>query len=206
MPSIDLKGMEKKSWRRSMEDGLVETFLGLLLLGVGLSMALGGRLGAFYPAFFIIFGIPALEAIRRRLVYPRVGRVKLIDESPRRMAGGILGYASIVGILMVVGIFLVFGELEADRIYRAMPIFLSLIMLGAMTYAHGKSGDRRFHAYAAIALVAAPFFTLTDFGARMAGLGYYSLFLGSVFMVVGLAAFLRFLHKHPVAVVKGVDG
>ncbi len=71
------------------------------------------------------------------------------------------------------------------------------MILGAMAYSHGKSGSQRFYAYAAIALASAPIFSIIDFGTKMAGFRYYLLFIGSLFIVIGLAIFLWFLQKYP---------
>lgn len=198
---IDLKEMEKRSWRYSEQDGLTEVFLGLFLLGVGILRSIGGLWGAVvtagYGVLFVVFTIRALEIVRKEFTYPRIGRVKLLKDSPRKTVMGIFTYMFIVAALMAVAMFAIFGEISADIIYRSTPIFFAIMILGAMAYSHGKSGSRRYYVYAAIALAAAPSFSLIDFGARMAGLGYYILFMGSLFIGVGLAIFVGFLQKHP---------
>ena len=98
--------------------------------------------------------------------------------------------------------FVLFGENTADFVYRSVPIFFAIMILGGMTYAHGKTGDRRFYAYAALALASAPVFSFMDFGAKMANFGYHLLFLGSIFTVIGFVILMRFLHKYPLP--KGV--
>lgn len=198
---INLKEIEKKSWRYSEQDGLTEVSLGLLLVGVGILRSIGGLWGGVvtgvYSVLFVVVIIRVLEIVRREFTYPRVGRVKVLRDSPKKTVMGIFTYGFIVAALMAVAVFVVFGEISADVIYRSTPIFLAIMILGGMAYAHGKSGSRRYYVYAAIALAAAPSFSLIDFGARMAGLGYYLLFMGSLFIAIGLAIFVRFLQKYP---------
>lgn len=198
---INLKEMEKRSWRYSEQDGLTEVFLGLFLLGVVILRSIGGLWGAVvtagYGVLFVVFTIRALEIVRRKFTYPRIGRVKVLKDSPKKTVMGIFTYMFIVAALMAVAMFVIFGEISADIIYRSTPIFFAIMILGAMAYSHGKSGSRRYYVYAAIALAAAPSFSLIDFGARMAGLGYYLLFMGSLFIAIGLAIFVRFLQKYP---------
>jgi hypothetical protein len=91
----------------------------------------------------------------------------------------------------------VFGEINADIIYRSIPIFFAIMILGAMTYAHGKSGIQRFYVYAALALVAAPVFSFINFEGMFANFGYYLLFIGCIFLIIGLIIFICFLRKYP---------
>jgi MFS family permease len=192
---INLKEMGKKSWRYSMQDGLMEVFLGILLVGIGI--LLPSAFGAIYAAFFIIFGIRALEFIREKFTYPRIGRVKVLEDEPKTTVKGIFTYMFIVAAIMAVAIFVVFGEINADLIYRSTPIFFAIMILGAMTYAHGKSGSQRFYVYAVLALVTAPVFSFINFEGRFTNIGYYLLFIGFIFLIIGLIIFIRFLRKYP---------
>ena len=188
--------MEKQSWRYSMQDGLAEILLGILLIVAGVLLSRDLPFG-FVPLLFIIVIAFLYEKIRKRFTYPRIGRVKLHEDEPKRTAGGIFLYMFIVAVCMAVAMFVIFREITSHLIYRSLPIFFALMLLGAMTYSHGKSGSKRYYVYAAIALVSAPLFSLIDFGSKLAGLGYYLLFIGSLFTVIGLVIFVRFLRKYP---------
>ena len=193
---IDLKEMEKKSWQYTMQDGIMETLLGVLLLIYGITLVTSLPV-VFAIVFWIIFIIPAYMAMKKKFTDPRIGQVKLQEDKPIQTASGIFLYMIVVAAIMGIGAFVFFGEITDELIYRALPIFFSIMVLGGMAYAHGKSGSRRFYAYATIALVSAPVFSIIDFGTRMDNIGYYSLFIGSVFLVIGLVIFTRFLHKYP---------
>jgi MFS family permease len=192
---INLKEMEKNSWRYSMQDGLMEVFLGILLVGIGI--LLPNAFGAIYAAFFVIFGTLVLERIREKFTYPRIGRIKVLEDEPKTTAKGIFTFMFIVAAIMAVSIFVVFGEINADIIYRSIPIFFAIMILGAMTYTHGKTGSQRFYVYAALALVAAPVFSFINFEGRFANFGYYLLFIGCIFLIIGLIIFICFLKKYP---------
>ena len=151
----------------------------------------------FAIVFWIIFIIPAYMAMKKKFTTPRIGQVKLREDEPVKTARGIFLYMIAIAVIMGVGVFVFFGEITDTLIYRALPIFFSIMILGGMLYAHGKSGSQRFYAYATIALVSAPVFSIIGFGAKLANIGYYCLFTGGIFLAIGLAIFTRFLKKHP---------
>lgn len=193
---INLKEIEKKSWRESMKDGITEIFLGILLLVAGILLSKDLPF-VFFPVLFIILVKPVNDIVKKKFTYPRIGCVKVREDSGWETAKGIFTYMFIVAIIMAVAMFVLFGGITADIIYRSVPIFLAIMLLGAMAYSHGKSGSQRFYAYAALALLSAPIFSIIDFGAKMANTGYYLIFMGSMFTVIGLAIFIRFLRKYP---------
>ena len=179
-----------------MQDGILEILLGVLLVIYGIIL-LTNLPAVFMFVFWIIFIIPLYEIIKKRYTYPRIGKVKVQEDNPKKTVSGIFIYKIAVAAIMGVSIFVLFGDITSFLIYRSLPIFFAIMILGAMAYSHGKSGSRRFYVYATIALVSAPFFSIIDFGASMANIGYHLLFIGSIFTVVGLAIFMRFLHKYP---------
>lgn len=179
-----------------MQDGLAEIFLGLLLVVAGVLLSRDLPFG-FFPLLFIILVKPLNDRIKKKFTYPRIGKVKLHEDEPKKTVVGIFLYMFVVAAIMAVAMFVIFREITSNLIYRSSPIFFALMLLGAMVYSHGKSGSKRFYVYAAIALVSAPIFSIVDFGSKLAGLGYYLLFTGSIFTVIGLAIFMRFLQKYP---------
>jgi MFS family permease len=193
---INLKEMEMTSWRYSMQDGLAEIFLGILLVVAGVLLSRDLPFG-FFPLLFIILVKPLNDRIKKKFTYPRIGKVKLHEDEPKKTVVGIFLYMFVVAAIMAVAMFVIFREITSNLIYRSSPIFFALMLLGAMAYSHGKSGSKRFYVYAAIALVSAPIFSIVDFESKLAGLGYYLLFTGSIFTVIGLAIFVRFLQKYP---------
>jgi MFS family permease len=196
---INLKEMEKRSWRYTMQDGLMEVFLGLLLVGAGilLSSSLTSAATSIYAAFFIIFGIPALERLRKRFTYPRIGYVKLHEESGWKTAKGIFLYMFVVAAIMAIAISVLSGEVNANLIYKSTLIFMAMMFLGAFSYLQGKSGSKRVYPYAILALVGGIIFSVLDVGPNISGLIDYLLFMGSVFTITGSTTFISFLRKYP---------
>ena len=193
---INLKEMEKKSWRYYMQDGLIEVSLGILLVVLGLLLSIEFTIG-FIVVFFIIFMNPLLEIVRKKFTYPRIGRVKVQEDEPKKTVGGIFLYMIVVAAIMGIAMFVIFGEINAENIYRSLPIFFSIMILGAMLYSQGKSGSQRFYLYAILALVTAPVFSFINFEGRLANLGYYLLFIGFIFLIIGIIIFIHFLRKYP---------
>jgi MFS family permease len=193
---INLKEMEKKSWRYSIQDGLIEVSLGILLVVLGLLLSIEFTIG-FIVVFFIIFMNPLLEIVRKKYTYPRIGRVKVHEDEPKKTMVGIFLYLITVAMIMGIAMFVIFGEINAENIYKSLPIFYSIMILGAMLYSYGKSESQRFYLYAVLALLTAPVFSYINFEGRLANIGYYLLFIGFIFLIIGLIIFIHFLIKYP---------
>jgi hypothetical protein len=143
---------------------------------------------------------PIIEIIRKKYTYPRIGRVKVQEDEPKITVVGIFLYMIAVAIVMAIAMFVIFGEINVENIYRSLPVFFSIMILGAMLYSHGKSGSKRYYVYAAVALITAPVFSYMDFEGKLVNLGYYLLFIGFIFLVIGLSIFLHFLRKYPLQI------
>ena len=119
MAKIDLKEMEKKSWQYTMQDGIMETLLGVLLLIYGITLVTSLPV-VFAIVFWIIFIIPAYMAMKKKFTDPRIGQVKLQEDKPVQTASGIFLYMIAVAAIMGVGVFALFGEITDE--YRKEDI------------------------------------------------------------------------------------
>jgi hypothetical protein len=94
---IDLKELEKKAYRDSQQDGLMEVMMGLILMTFG---------GFFYSPIFafyillIIFSGKIVEFVRRRYTYPRIGVVKFHRENPKDALTGVFLFELAVIVIM----------------------------------------------------------------------------------------------------------
>ena len=77
---IDLKEIEKRTWRSTFEDGILDIYFGILVLGLGLGMTLSSILpnpiDNFIPFIFIGIGLVFFLTAKKYITQPRLGVVK----------------------------------------------------------------------------------------------------------------------------------
>lgn len=196
MNEVDLKEMEQKAYRESMQDGLTEIFLGILLVGIGTLYTV--KVSIVFIFLFMLFAPRILERLKRKYTYPRIGYAKLHGDPPKKTAGGIFSYMLLVIAVMVVALFIIFGDISADLWYRWTPTFMGAMLTGAFIYVAGKSADPRYYGIAVFGLVTGVVLSVYTFESMWTGLIVYLLFMGSCFTGLGLVRFVYFLCEYPV--------
>jgi len=201
--NLDVRKVEQRVWRASQQDGLMEVAIGILLAATALQIRVTG-LTAIWIVVLVSLA-PGLEAIRKRVTYPRIGYVELAQEEPKKTVRGIGVYT--LGVFAGLALaFAIFGDIGDWRLWsRWSPTLSGVLLSGGMIYAAGKSGAARYYAFMVLAvglgiafsiLVPEPYTNLT----------LYLLMLGGVFILCGAITFLRFLHKNPLPAEEAVDG
>ncbi len=201
--NLDVKKVEQRMWRASQQDGLMEVAIGILLAATALQIRVKG-LTALWIAV-LVFLAPGLEAIRKRVTYPRIGYVELVQEEPKKTLRGIGVYTIVVFVAMALA-FAIFGDIGDWRLWsRWSPTLSGVLLSGGMIYAAGKSGAARYYAFMVLAvglgiafsiLLTEPYINLT----------LYLLTLGGVFILGGGVTFIRFLRRYPLPTGEAADG
>jgi hypothetical protein len=201
---IDLKEMERRAYRAMERDGVTEVLLGLVLLVVGGTWRTGATAGIL-AVFTVLYMRKALEYIKERVTYPRVGYAKLPEEDSAETGKGILLFMVAVLIVLGIGVAFFYGGLTYHLIYQWLPTFFGLMMLGAFTYMRGKTGDPIYLAYIAYSVLTGLAFSLHDFSDPEVGFTLYMVLLGVSFIAVGGVRLAIFVHRYPVRT-QGADG
>ncbi len=195
--NINLKDIEKKAYRDSQQDGLMEVTMGLILMTFG---------GFFYSPIFafyillIIFSGKIVEFMRRRYTYPRVGFVKFHEENPKDALTGVFLFEVAVIVIMFT-LISIFGDVkDYSQWVKWSPLFFGMILVGPFAHAASRSGSIRYTGYAILSVVLGVFFSLTEFGSGCTGLILYLVFIGTFLFLGGLAIFIQFLRKYPLPV------
>jgi hypothetical protein len=199
---LDPKEIEQKVWRASQQDGLMEVMIGVLL-AAGAGQVHGT--GLFVPWILaLVFMTPVLEAIRKRLTYPRIGYVALVQEEPKNTLRGIALYTIIVIAAMALA-FVILSDIGDLTLWqRWSPTLTGVLLSGGMIYAASKSGATRYHVFMVLSVGLGVAFSIL-FSESYTGLTLYLLTLGGVFILCGAVTFLRFLRRYPLPVEEATD-
>ncbi len=153
--TVDLNQLERKAYRASVQDGIMEILVGFFLVLCGIALSLDSNLtGIFIGAWtilFVFFGQRAIERAKRRLTYPRLGKVVPIPEKPKTLIAGIFLFMFAAGALLAVTLALL-GRLTTAEWYRWLPLWIGMCFVGASWHLYSRSGRARYPAYAAAAL------------------------------------------------------
>jgi hypothetical protein len=198
--NLNLKEIEKKAYRDSQQDGLMEVMMGLILMTFG---------GFFYSPVFsfyillIVFAGRIVEFIRRRYTYPRIGFVKFHEENPKDALTGVFLFEVAVIVIMFT-LISIFGEVtDYSQWVDWSPLFFGMILVGPFAHAQSKSGNVRYTGYAILSVVLGLFFSLAEFASGRTGLILYLVLMGGFLFISGLFIFARFLRRYPLATTGG---
>ncbi|KAF5426633.1 hypothetical protein C5S42_07080 [Candidatus Methanomarinus sp.] len=192
--AIDLLKIEKKAYRDSQQDGLMEVMMGLILITFG--CFLYSPIFAFY-ILLIIFSKKIVESIRRRYTYPRIGFVKFHKENPKDALTGVFLFEFAV-IVIIFTLISIFGDVkDYSRWIKWSPLFFGMILVGPFAHAASRSGSIRYTGYAMLSVVLGLFFSIIEFGSGYIGLILYLVFIGAFLFLGGLVIFTLFLRKYP---------
>jgi hypothetical protein len=201
--NLDVKKVEQRMWRASQQDGLMEVAIGILLATTALQIRTKGLIALWIVVLVSL--APGLEAIRKRVTYPRIGYVELVQEEPKKTVRGIGVYTIIVFVAMALA-FAIFGDIGDWRLWsRWSPTLSGVLLSGGMIYAAGKSGAARYYAFVVLAVGLGIAFSIL-FTEPYTNLTLYLLTLGGVFILCGGVTFMRFLRRYPLPTEEAADG
>ncbi|MFX0039247.1 MAG: hypothetical protein ACFFAB_07935, partial [Candidatus Heimdallarchaeota archaeon] len=106
--NIDLKEIEKKTWRSTLEDGLLDIYFGILVLSIGIGITLGDLLpepfDSLLPIILMIIGLILFLLGKKFITQPRLGVVKFgfRQKSRKRKTVIVLSINSIILLILFI--------------------------------------------------------------------------------------------------------
>lgn len=192
---INLKEIEKKTFRDSQQDGLLELVMGICM--VAISTRLFSRFLVFMLALPVILFGPALMAMKKRFTYPRIGYVKLIPEKPKEVIRAIF-LITLIMIVVLTAAFLLFGDVRNFNLWlKWIPVWGGVVLAGMFSSFGSKSGCARYYVFALWSLISGFVLSVLKFEAVETGTLLYFLVMGCLLIPWGLVTFIRFLQKSP---------
>ena len=195
----NLKEIERRAYMSYYQDGLMDIFAGLYILGFGLGIFMqilwDFSFGVIMPAILITTALPIWVAAKRKITMPRIGFVNFGTRGANKLTVVFIG-------TMVAGLFAFFAFIFAtsqsglrqwlDLIVQNGMLIVALGSLAICALFGYTMGLRRLYAYgllAGISLVIGHF----------AGIFFaYIIFaLGTIVMVTGIVLLINFVRKFP---------
>ena len=195
----NLKEIERKAYMSYHQDGLLDIFAGVYILGFGLGIFMfilwEFIFGIIIPAILVATVLPIWIAAKRKITMPRIGFVNF----------GIRGASKITAIfigLMVLGLgtFFVFtltvfqgGSRQwLDLIFQNGMLIIGFGSLAVCILFGYSMGLKRLYAYGVLAVIA---LVIGHFMGIF--LAYILMALGTTVMVTGVALLIGFVKKYP---------
>ncbi len=197
--TIDLKSLERRAYRESVQDGIMEIFIGGLLYICGLVVAdpkITVVFIAIYAAY--VLRLPrSLEAAKERYTYPRIGAVVLHAQKPKPLLTAALFYVLGAAVLAA-AVVAVSGLPAASEWQRGLSVWLGLCLLGAWMRVYVKSGNPRYLIYALAALAVGIVIALIRLPGAKDYVAVYLIITGTLSALTGAITLARFVRSHPV--------
>lgn len=192
----DLKEIERRTYMSYHQDGLLDVFAGVYVLGFGFGIFLDAVLdysfGLFVPAMMVALLLPIWISAKRKITLPRIGFVKFGRQSQTKLMAIYIGLMS-SGLAAFFAFALLRGGVWVDFLFENGLLLVGvggLIVCSLFGYAMGL---KRFYAYGLMAfgvLVAGHFLQLF--------FAYLLIALGALVIAAGLAMLVAFIKKYPI--------
>jgi hypothetical protein len=195
----NLREIERKAYMSYHQDGLLDIFAGLFVLGYGLGIYMDivweFGFGTIMPAILIGTGLPIWIAAKRIITIPRIGFVKFGIRGASKITALFIGLA-VAGL----GFFFVFTLAASQsglRQWLDMIIQNGMLIVGfgslAVCVLFGYSmGLKRLYAYGLLAMI-----TLVMGHFMGIFFAYVLMALGTTVTVAGFALLIGFVRKYP---------
>jgi len=203
---IDLKEIEKKTWRSYFEDGIMEIYMGSLYMGVGIAASFFDVPPlSFYHLlgyFIVICGLLFFILGKKFISYPRVGKIKFGRKRKVRKLKTVL----ILSINFVVLLVIYMLNLLAPPGQSLFPAWFNSLILGILFTTIPISLVAYFLDFPRFYIIAVQFgitfFLIEVFS--MFTLEPFNLILvfalnGSIMIGMGIYFFIKFLKKYPLS-------
>jgi hypothetical protein len=195
--NLDLKKLEQATFRVANQDGLTEFWMGLMILAMG--MLLVNRSFVVYVGLIIIFHVAVTERIKEKYTYPRIGVVKLQDESELPQGVSWIPFAILIFVALSTSIISIIYEHEiVNLIAHWAPLIAGVGFIQPATYLVERSGLKRYYGFGLATLVLGALAFLVPFPHPAERMSLFLLASGGILVLAGITSMLRFIRKYPI--------
>jgi len=186
---INLKEIQRKVYMTFFQDGLWDIFLGLFIVGWGLSILTES---AYLPGVSFLGIYFAIWGIKKWLTYPRIGYVRFSSTSRRRITARFVILLTVVLLLGVMaGVLWGIGT-RPQWLVDYFPLIFNGMLAAIVCFAAYWARVNRFYLHAALIFLGAVFHLWLGIRWEFGFIG-----AGSIIVLIGLGLLIGFLRKYP---------
>jgi len=193
----ELQTIQRNVYMTFFEDGVWDIFLGLFVLGWGLSILTEGSYlpgVVFVCLYFIVWGI------KKRMTYPRIGYVRFSSTSRRRIKARFVILLTVVLLLgLLAGVLFGIGS-RPQWLVDYFPLIFNGMLAAIVCFVAYWARVDRFYLYAALVFLGG---VLHKWPGIPWEFGFIS--AGGIITSIGLGFLIRFLRKYPKIAQEGQD-
>ena len=130
--SIDLKEIEKKTWRSTLEDGILDIYFGILVFSIGIGITLGDFLpepfDSLLPIILMIIGLILFLLGKKYITQPRVGVVKFGFKQKSRKFKTV----SVLSINAIILLIAYLMRLINPAVWSGFPVYIQGLIIGLL--------------------------------------------------------------------------
>jgi hypothetical protein len=189
VPDVDLKQIQRKVYMTFFQEGLWDIFLGLFIVGWGLSIlteAVYLPAISFIGLYFVIWGI------KKWLTYPRIGYVRFSETSRRRITARFIILGTVVLLLGAVAAVLWGIGTRPQWLADYFPLIFNGMLAAIVCFVAYWAIVNRFYLHAALIFLGAVFHLWLGIRWEFGFIG-----AGGIIVLIGLGILISFLRKYP---------
>jgi phosphate/sulfate permease len=189
--------IEQRARAASYRDGLLELFAAAVLLIIALMWVISPGTVGIAAALIVIFGWRAVERVKRRITYPRIGYYQERSEDPGTTGRGMLTFIAVAIALMVGAVALSGGLTEVAEWRRAAPLLSGISLTGGFWYLGDRSRLIRHRVVAIYSVVSGIVLWAISSGETYEPVAWHLLGLALPLAAIGTWALIHFVRTTP---------
>jgi hypothetical protein len=192
MSGAGIANLEARAWRSVFQDGLWDIALGIMFLGVGLSMTLDLGPGWTYAAYAaaMVLSVAVIRVGKRRITIPRLGWVKFGPKAERRRLNAFL--VPTIGVAVTLVLVPLMGIMRPRPGWTPLvpALVVGVVAWTVLSFVAAAWGFPRLYLHAFI--LGASFF-----GLELLATGWPMVVGPAVVFAIGVGYLVRFLKLYP---------
>ncbi|MHA2211281.1 MAG: hypothetical protein ACXABV_19170 [Candidatus Thorarchaeota archaeon] len=179
---LDLKQLEQATFRVANQDGL-----------------LANSIFVTYIALIIVFQVSVTERIKEKYTYPRIGMVKLKDES--ELPSGVAWITFAIIMIVAISAALISTRVDYEIVHLIAtwaPLLVGVLFLKPASYLVERSGLKRYYGFGLATLILGVLVFLLPFPHPAEGMSAFMFLSGGILTLAGITSMVNFIRKYPV--------
>lgn len=193
----ELQTIQRRVYMTFFEDGVWDIFLGLFVLGWGLSILTEGT---YLPGILFVALYFTVWGIKKWLTYPRTGYVKFSSSSRRRITARFLILGTAIFLLGVLTAVLWGIGTRPQWLADYFPVLFNGMLAAVVCLAAYWAQINRFYYHAALIFLGGVLHVWLGINWEFGFIG-----AGGIIVLIGFVFLIRFLHKYPRVAQEGQD-